>query len=72
MRKLAIGLVLVMVVIFTLLVNSYNTIQKNDELVSAAASELLNQYQRRFDLILIWSVQLRDIQVMKAMCYKKL
>ncbi|BBV05393.1 LemA family protein [Providencia hangzhouensis] len=51
MRKLAIGLVLVMVVIFTLLVNSYNTIQKNDELVSAAASELLNQYQRRFDLI---------------------
>lgn len=39
MRKLAIGLVLVMVVIFTLLVNSYNTIQKNDELVSAAASE---------------------------------
>ncbi|SPZ18288.1 Uncharacterised protein [Providencia rettgeri] len=28
MRKLAIGLVLVMIVIFTLLVNSYNTIQK--------------------------------------------
>ena len=51
MRKLAIGLALVMIIVFTLLVNPYNTIQKNDELVTAAASELLNQYQRRFDLI---------------------
>ncbi|MBX7059953.1 MAG: LemA family protein [Leptospirales bacterium] len=29
----------------------YNTIQRNDEAVKAAWAEVLNQYQRRFDLI---------------------
>ncbi|MCL8534063.1 LemA family protein, partial [Proteus mirabilis] len=51
MRKLVVGLVLLLIIIFVVLINSYNKIQKNDELVTAAASELLNQYQRRLDLI---------------------
>ncbi|MEY2345569.1 hypothetical protein I3679_023120 [Proteus mirabilis] len=53
MRKLVVGLVLLLIIIFVVLINAYNKIQKNDELVTAAASELLNQYQRRLDLILI-------------------
>ncbi len=44
MRKLVVGLVLLLIIIFVVLINSYNKIQKNDELVTAAASELLNQY----------------------------
>ena len=51
MRKLVVGLVLLLIIIFVVLINAYNKIQKNDELVTAAASELLNQYQRRLDLI---------------------
>ncbi|MDX4948933.1 LemA family protein [Proteus mirabilis] len=51
MRKLVVGLVLILIIIFVVLINAYNKIQKNDELVTAAASELLNQYQRRLDLI---------------------
>lgn len=39
--------------LFTATVNNcgYNTIQRNDEQVTAAWSEVLNQYQRRYDLI---------------------
>lgn len=33
------------------LFNSYNTIQTNDEKVAASWSEVLNQYQRRADLV---------------------
>ncbi|MGG4609340.1 LemA family protein [Providencia sp. Me31A] len=51
MRTLSIGFMLFFVVALVVLINNYNTIQKNDELVTATASELLNQYQRRSDLV---------------------
>lgn len=40
-------------ILFTVSVSNcgYNTIQRNDEQVTAAWSEVLNQYQRRYDLI---------------------
>lgn len=49
MRKWSIGLLLV----FTLLLSGcgYNTLQSNDEQIKAAWSEVLNQYQRRADLV---------------------
>ncbi|MDX1251067.1 MAG: LemA family protein [Gammaproteobacteria bacterium] len=49
MRKLSAGLLLV----FTLLLSGcgYNTLQSNDEQIKAAWSEVLNQYQRRADLV---------------------
>lgn len=49
MRKLSAGLLL----IFTLLLSGcgYNTLQSNDEQIKAAWSEVLNQYQRRADLV---------------------
>jgi len=34
-----------------ILLNSYNTIQSDDEKVSASWSEVINQYQRRADLV---------------------
>ena len=36
MRKLVVGLVLLLIIIFVVLINAYNKIQKNDELVTAA------------------------------------
>lgn len=51
MRIFYILLLILIVVISTIFISNYNTIQKNDEAVIASASEVLNQYQRRADLI---------------------
>ncbi len=49
MRKLAISVVAILVV--GLSGCGYNTIQRNDEQVKASWSEVINQYQRRADLV---------------------
>lgn len=44
--------ILALVIFFALyLFSSYNSVQSNDERVSAAWSQVLNQYQRRSDLV---------------------
>ena len=51
MRIFSICLLVLVVIISTALIKSYNTIQKSDGAVIASASEMLNQYQRRTDLV---------------------
>lgn len=51
MKQLIIGLLGVVVLVGVLLVSNYNSIQTQDEAVTASASEMLNQYKRRADLI---------------------
>ncbi|SES87459.1 LemA family protein [Thorsellia anophelis] len=51
MKKIAITLLALLIIVTFTIINGYNSIQKNDETVSAASSELLNQYQRRYDLV---------------------
>lgn len=52
MKSKFILVIIALVVIFAVyLFNSYNSVQTNDEKVSAAWSEVLNQYQRRADLV---------------------
>lgn len=42
---------LTLLIVFSLSACGYNDLQRNDEVVSAAWSEVLNQYQRRADLV---------------------
>ena len=51
MLKKWLAVVTVVVSLFSLSVCGYNTMQTQDEAVNAAWSEVLNQYQRRADLI---------------------
>ena len=53
MRKLltALAAILVATVALTLTGCGYNTFQTNDEQVKASWSEVINQYQRRADLV---------------------
>ncbi|EPJ3764705.1 TPA: LemA family protein [Providencia stuartii] len=51
MRKLIISILALIIIISVIVVTNYNSIQQNDEVVDAAASEVINQYQRRADLI---------------------
>ncbi len=51
MKKLVIAFVTLLVASFTLSGCGYNTIQSQDEAVKASWSEVVNQYQRRADLI---------------------
>ncbi|WP_392559041.1 LemA family protein [Orbus mooreae] len=44
-------ILLIIIIGAIFLFNSYNTIQSNDEKVAASWSEVLNQYQRRADLV---------------------
>ncbi|QIC17595.1 LemA family protein [Providencia vermicola] len=51
MRKLIISILALIIIISVIVITNYNSIQQNDEAVDAAASEVINQYQRRADLI---------------------
>ena len=51
MRKIFIGVFVIILLMFIWIFSSYNQLIRLDEKVEAAWSQVLNQYKRRFDLI---------------------
>ena len=72
MKKSVIILIAVVAVIIIWAISAYNGLVSMDENVSSQWANVETQYQRRADLIPIWSIRLKDMLRTKKRLSKEL